>query len=527
MPSAFHVNNLLEMKDDLDNRKSQSVCPKHNDHLRVYCETCNKIICRDCAISKEHKEHKYDPISDCYPKYLKEIENCLQDVKRSIADIDSKVTGLDIREREIEIQGEDVKKKISLHAQQLIQQIQWSERQLSQQVDGAIKQKTILLAKQREEGERVKAQLRDCQELNELILQGGDQQQVLLQREGMVKGMKMMTQQIQLERLVPKEEADIKLTKFAITRREIGEVTCQRGVFEPKQKEAPPSLAPQSVPSPFLKEVKDKLVNTFNGLSKPCGVMVCDNGDILVAEFDLDCVGVLNREGRKLRSFGSKGKMDGQFTSPRGVAISTDGYALVTDRHRLQKLTLDGDCVKSVGGCVAGNGQLQFNYPLGVVVHPTTGHIFVADSVNNRIQVFDKELAYNHSITPPGNYWFNKPQDVALDEEGCLYIAEYCNHCVTKLTNEGHFVQRFGSLGSGAGQLKQPSSLAVLDGLVYVTERGNHRVSVFDTRGNHIQVFGKFGSGENEFKQPYNVSVDKLGNIYVSDFDNGRLIVFQ
>ena len=46
-------------------------------------------------------------------------------------------------------------------------------------------------------------------------------------------------------------------------------------------------------------------------------------------------------------------------------------------------------------------------------------------------------------------------------------------------------------------------------------------MSVFDTRGNHIQVFGKFGSGENEFKQPYNVSVDRLGNIYVSDFDNG------
>ena len=119
--------------------------------------------------------------------------------------------------------------------------------------------------------------------------------------------------------------------------------------------------------------------------------------------------------------------------------------------------------MKSVGGCVAGNGQLQFNYPLGVVVHPTTGYIFVADSVNNCIQVFNKEIAYSHSITPLGNYWFNKPQDVALDEEACLYIAEYGNHCVTKLTNEGHFVQRFGSLGSGAGQLKQPSSLAVLD----------------------------------------------------------------
>ena len=87
----------------------------------------------------------------------------------------------------------------------------------------------------------------------------------------------------------------------------------------------------------------------------------------------------LNREGRKLRLYGSKEKMDGQFTSPRGMAIFTEVHALVTDCHKLQKLTLDGDCVTSVGGCVAGNGQLQFNYPLGVVVHPTTGHIFVAD----------------------------------------------------------------------------------------------------------------------------------------------------
>ena len=66
------------------------------------------------------------------------------------------------------------------------------------------------------------------------------------------------------------------------------------------------------------------------------------------------------------------GTKEGQFISPRGVAITTDGHIMVTDCHRLQKLTVDGVRVKSVGSRESGRGQLQFHFPTGIAVHPNT-----------------------------------------------------------------------------------------------------------------------------------------------------------
>ena len=91
------------------------------------------------------------------------------------------------------------------------------------------------------------------------------------------------------------------------------------------------------------------------------------------------CVTILNKEGKKVRSFGTRGTKEGLFIYPYGVAVSNDGHILVTDQHCIQKLTFNGICVKAVGSINHGSGQLQFNCPTGITVHPTTGQIFVAD----------------------------------------------------------------------------------------------------------------------------------------------------
>ena len=115
-------------------------------------------------------------------------------------------------------------------------------------------------------------------------------------------------------------------------------------------------------------------------------------------------------------------RKEGEFTNPRGVAISHDGYILVTDEHRLQKLTFDGNHVKSVGSSNTGNGPLQFNEPRGITVQATTGQIFIADTHNHRIQVLNNDLTYLHSFGIRG--WapehINSPYDVTFDKEGCL-----------------------------------------------------------------------------------------------------------
>ena len=280
------------------------------------------------------------------------------------------------------------------------------------------------------------------------------------------------------------------------------------------------------LPLLHLTEMSSKPVKTITGLKRPYGIAVCDNGYIVVAECGAHCVTIVNKEGKKVRSFGIRGTMGGQFEYPRGVAITNNKHILVTDDHRLQKLTFDGVCVQSVGSNKRGRGQLHFNTPRGISVQSTTGLVFVADSLNNCIQVFNSDLTYAHSITLNGDKQFNSPFDVSIDSDGYVYVAEWENHCITKLTTTGEFITRIGSVGYAPGQLYCPSSLTINNNLVYVSEYGNHRVSVFDTKGTFLHCFGKRGSGKGEFYSPYGITTDTFGNLYVSDFYNNRLVVY-
>ena len=48
--------------------------------------------------------------------------------------------------------------------------------------------------------------------------------------------------------------------------------------------------------------------------------------EVVVSEYDGNCISVFSREGKKVRKFGSKGSSKGQFNYPHGVAITTDNY---------------------------------------------------------------------------------------------------------------------------------------------------------------------------------------------------------
>ena len=574
-------------------------CNDHNEPIKVYCETCQELICRDCTVSKRHRNHDYNLVTESYPKHHQEIEADLTKVKTKVANINTAVTNLITREREVTKQGEDVKKQIHTQTQLIINLVQQSERQLVQQVDTVVQQKIQLLTKQREEAETVLKQLKGCEEFVEQSLKVGSQQQILREKQNMVQVMTTVNQDVNPVVFQPIEEANITFTsnqtlvdkyegigqlkskpfgksvlvknacyigkKSTITLKlqtqdgspfsvPLSLISCELSSandsqliscdinenqsgnydisFTPRTRgkhqltirlggvNIPGSPFTLHIPSP---EMRGKPVNIISGLNTPYGVVITKNEEIVVAERGANCITILNKEGRKVKSFGTYG----QFTYPRGVAISHDGHILVPDNHRLQKLTFEGDCVKSVGSGETGNGPLQFNVPIGITVHPTTGQIFIADMYNHRIQVFNKDLTYSHSFGKKGSSQeqFNCPWDVTFDNEEYLYVADRYNHCIKKFTPTGQYISTFSSEGSNPGQIKQPTSIIIDNNLLYVSELGNNRISIFYTNGYFIHCFGKSGSGEGEFSGPCGITIDSLSNLYVSDSGNNRLVV--
>ena len=576
-------------------------CNDHNKSFKVYCETCQQLICRDCTVSKRHQNHDYNLVTESYPKHHREIEADLTTVKRKVADVNTAVTNLVSRERDVTKQGEDVKKKIHTLSQLIINLVQQSERQLVQQVDTVVQQKIQLLTKQKEEADKVLKQLKDCEEFVEHSLKVGTQQQILREKQNMIQVMTTVNQDVNPVVFQPIEEASIIFTSnhTLVDKYEgIGQLKFAKSILVKNAcyvgKESTIALdlhtqdeSPLSVPlsliscelssaddsqliscdinetqagnydisftprtrgkhqltielggvnipgSPFTlriipsPEMRGKPVNIISGLNRPFGVVIAKNEEIVVAEYSAHRITILSKEGKKVKSFGTEGTKEGQFTYPRGVAISQDGRILVTDNHRLQKLTFEGHCVKSVGSGEKGNGPLQFNTSRGITVHPTTGQIFVADTCNHRIQVLNSDLTYSHSFGKEGSSpeQFNYPCEVTFDNEGYLYVADTNNHCIKKFTSTGQYISTFSSRGSNPGQIKQPSSIIIDNNLLYVSEYGNNRISIFDTNGCFIHCFGKSGSGEGEFNRPFGITVDSLGNLYVSDHSNNRLVV--
>ena len=593
---AVNTSKLLPLNKDRNMK-----CNDHKKSLKVYCETCQELICRDCTISQRHQNHKYKLVTECYPDHHQEIEANLTTVKNKVADINTAVTNLITREREVTTQGEDVKKEIHTQAQLIINLVQRSERQLVQQVDTAVQQKTHLLTKQRKEAETILNQLKGCEEFVEQSLKVGSQQQVLREKQNMVQVMTTVNQDVNPVVFQPIEEANMTFTRnqMLVGRYEgIGELTsktfgnsvlventcyvgkkstvgvnlqshdgsplsvpfslisCELSTarnsqpigcdinetqsgkynisFTPNSREehelivrlggvdipgSPCTL--HAIPSP---EMRGKPVNIISGLNNPWGVVVTKNGETVVAEYGAHCITILNKEGKKVKSFGTRRAKEGQFTNPCGVAISHDGHILVTDSHRLQKLTFQGDCVKSVGSSKAGSAPLQFNTPVGITVHPTTGQIFIADTHNHRIQVLNNDLTYSFSFGEKGSApeQFDLPYDVTFDNEGNLYVVEWNGRCIKKFTSRGEYVSKFSSCGSNPGQVSHPTSIIIDNNLVYVSDYGNHRISIFDTNGCFVHCFGKRGSGQGEFNS---ITIDSLGNLYVSDTDNNRLVV--
>jgi hypothetical protein len=166
---------------------------------------------------------------------------------------------------------------------------------------------------------------------------------------------------------------------------------------------------------------------------------------------------------------------------------------------------------------------------VGVAVG-STGHIYVADSENHRIQVFDSSgyFLFEVGTYGTGNGQFNFASGVAVDSTGKIYATDKNNNRIQVFDSSGYFLFNFGTYGSGDGQFDLPTGVAVdSTGKIYVAEQDNNRIQVFDSTGKFLFRFGYFGLGNGQFDLPYGVAVDSTGKIYVSDMGNNRIQVFS
>ena len=219
------------------------------------------------------------------------------------------------------------------------------------------------------------------------------------------------------------------------------------------------------------------------------------------------------------------------ITNPVALAFDPNGnlYVLSSSQHQVKiynklsqlQTTIDVNAIN----------------PKGLAVNPNR-YIYIADTGGNRILKCepngspDMNFGTNGILgtTGSGNKQFSQPWGIALDGNGQLYVADSNNNRVQIFTPKGKFVTKWGQAGNNDGQLNTPSGLYALSNEdIFVSDTGNNRIQRFGAGSGYFSSkVGSFGSDHAQFKAPHGICYDiAFDQLIVADSNNNRIQIFQ
>ena len=515
LPGAFFIQDLFEVRDSLEKVRSsnKTQCDKcGTGEVKGFCRDCGQFICQLCldmhrkwtqmqsheissleevkqvnspnvTPSRTHSSHKYD----------------LGPIKAELASVVEIITELKVRCSRLDSSSSEAKAKVNSEVNKLQAILEARRRDVHSEIDSKVCQQKKKLEAQIDKYESKRAQLKSHVELVEANLQNGARDESQTPAELRAKN------------------------KFKSRQSELGREEALRAVCT--------YLSPAYH---ILREVKfawsqfeGTHVKNIDGVKYPRHIAFASTGEMVVCGWDANCVTVFDSYCRPLQSFGSTRSEDARLIKPKGVAISSNNTVFITSNHCVKKFTLDGQFIASVGS--QGSGTLQFNIPCAVAYKHTSNRIYVCDTHNHRVAIFDHDLTFQNSFGCKGidTTQLGRPESIAIDSEGNVFVADYGNNRVQVFDENGDYLSSITQTIPGQ-QLQGPHSVSVgPDDCVYVVEHDANRVSVFDGRGTFVKSFGKAGKKDGEFNKPYAVTARDDGYVYVSDTGNRRVQVFK
>lgn len=304
-------------------------------------------------------------------------------------------------------------------------------------------------------------------------------------------------------------------------------------------------------------------------LVHPVGIAVDGVGNLFIADRDnhrirkVDISGVISTIAGT-GTFGFSG--DGgaatlaKINSPRGIAVDAVGNVYFADvaNQRIRKITTSGTITTIAGTGISGyNGDniaastADLSYPDDVAVD-NAGNIYISDFNNNRIRKVNSGgvistcagvgiSGYNGDSQPATIAQLDHPYGIALDNSGNLFIADFGNYRIRKVSNSGIIITVAGNGTTGYSGDGGPATTAQMApnsievdgyGNIYITDAINHVARKILPNGIIETIAGIGFSGYNgdnivattaRLSNPTDITTNANGSVYIADFGNQRI----
>lgn len=259
------------------------------------------------------------------------------------------------------------------------------------------------------------------------------------------------------------------------------------------------------------------------------------------------------------------------YGRPFGLATDTNGniYVAENENNRIRIILSDyslvysrvgsSSCPAAAGSKDAASSSALFYSPTGIAVGPDN-KLYVCDGFNNTIRKVDAysnagnaqsvvtlagtaNLNGSYTNGTGGAAGFDYPSDVAVDKNGNVYVADFNNNCIRKITSGGVVTTFAGSTTSGfadangaSAKFDHPKGLCIdKNGDLLVADFGNYRIrkvniastpsaEVTTIAGNGQQTVKDGSSSSASFNTVNDLVMDKNGNIYVVEGDASHVV---
>jgi DNA-binding beta-propeller fold protein YncE len=263
-------------------------------------------------------------------------------------------------------------------------------------------------------------------------------------------------------------------------------------------------------------------------LAEPYGLAVDSKNNLYVADQKVGAIFIFNTETREVELI--KNKVHAHFVRIIGLAMDDNDRLFVSDPGLHHILVFDAN---HKADDVITEGMVE---PGSMAIDKENRLLYVSDVALDQILVYDADsfkllrkigtTGHNHELTTPGD--FAKPTGVAVDQDGNLYVCDTMNNRIEIFDADGKFVSTFGKAGDGPGYFARPKGVAIdSDGHIWVADGQQDRVQVFNQQTQLLITFGGHGLLPGQFQGLVGIATDRNNRVFTSEMYPGRVQQFR